>query len=148
VTEHFFLSCDRDFTQIEKHKKFEKCEVPMDLLNLIVNTTSNNPFTATLLQPNYFYDFKNAADMYINTGYLQISKCYWLKIKKDEPVVLQMKAIFNLLEACKTCKVLKKGVKINAIQEMDFPSLVCENIKCRLKKKGSSVNATISKKRK
>jgi len=63
--------------------------------------------------------------VYLNTGKLQISKCSWLKITKDKAGVVQTKAIFN--EAWSVCKVLKKGVKVNTIKEMDLPSLVCEN---------------------
>jgi len=99
----------------------------MNLLKLIVNTTSNNPFTAVLLQLNCIYDSKKAENMYINTGNLQISKNSWLKMKKDKPVMIQMKNIFNVLEACSTCKALKKGVNVNTIQELNLQYLVCEN---------------------
>jgi len=127
VSGHSFLSCDRDFAQIEKRKRVEKCEVPMDLVKLIVHATSNNPFIVTLLEPNNFYDFKKAADMYLNTGKLQISKLSWLKITKDKPGVVQTKTTFNGLEAWSACKVFKKGVKVNTIKEMDLPYLVCKN---------------------
>jgi len=127
VSRHSFLSCDRDFAQIEKRKRVEKCEVPIDLVKLIVHATPNNPFIVTLLEPNNFYDFKKAADMYLNTGKLQISKCFWLKITKDKPGVVQTKTTFNELEAWSACKVIKKGVTVNTIKEMDLPSLVCEN---------------------
>ncbi|KAE9536991.1 hypothetical protein AGLY_006798 [Aphis glycines] len=127
VSGHSFLSCDRDFAQIEKRKRVEKCEVPIDLVKLIVHATPNNSFIVTLLEPNNFYDFKKAADMYLNTGKLQISKCSWLKITKDKPGVVQTKTTFNELEAWRACKVIKKGVTVNTIEEMDLPSLVCEN---------------------
>jgi len=77
------MSCYRDFARIEKREMVEMCEVPTDLVRRIVNATPNNPFTAALLQANYFYDFKKAADTYINTGNLQISKCSWLKVKRS-----------------------------------------------------------------
>jgi len=85
--------------------------------------------------------------MYLNTGKLQISKCSWFKITKDKPGVVQTKTTFNELEAWKACKVIKKGVTVNTIKEMDLPSLVCEN-KRSVEKKRSSANATISKRRK
>ncbi|KAL4152779.1 hypothetical protein QTP88_000612 [Uroleucon formosanum] len=135
VSGHSFLSCDRDFAQIEKRKRVEKCEVPMDLVKLIVHATPNNPFIVTLLEPNNFYDFKKAADMYLNTGKLQISKCSWLKITKDKPGVVQTKTTFNELEAWSACKVIKKGVTVNTIKEMDLPSLVCENKNISVEKK-------------
>ncbi|KAL4096904.1 hypothetical protein QTP88_021779 [Uroleucon formosanum] len=135
VSGHSFLSCDIDFAQIEKRKRVEKCEVPMDLVKLIVHATPNNPFIVTLLEPNNFYDFKKAADMYLNTGKLQISKCSWLKITKDKPGVVQTKTTFNELEAWSACKVIKKGVTVNTIKEMDLPSLVCENKNISVEKK-------------
>jgi hypothetical protein len=99
----------------------------MDLVRLMVHATPNNPFIVTLLKPNNFYDFKKAADMYLKTEKLQISKCSWLKITKDKPGMVQTKATFSELESWSSCKVLKKGVKVNTIKEMDLPSLVCEN---------------------
>lgn len=123
-----FLSCDRDFAQIEKCKRVEKCKVPVDLVKFIVDETPNNPFTAALPQLNHFYDFKKAADMYINTKNLKISKYSWLKIEKYKPGAVQTKTTFNKLVNWSTRKVLKKGVKVNTIKEMNLPSLVCESI--------------------
>jgi hypothetical protein len=99
----------------------------MDLVKLMVHATPNNRFIVTLLKPNNFYDFKKAANMYLNTGKLQISKCSWLKITKKKPGVVQTKATFSELESWSACKVLKKGVNVNTIKEMDLPYLVCEN---------------------
>lgn len=81
--------------------------------------------------------------MYVNTGNLKISKCFWLKIKKYKPGAVQTKTTFNELETRSTCQVFKK---VNTIKETDFPSLVCES-KVSVEKKGSLANATISKKK-
>jgi len=53
----------------------KKCQVPKDLVKLIGIATPNNYFTVTLLQPHDFIDFKQAADSYISTIKLNISKC-------------------------------------------------------------------------
>lgn len=148
VSGHSFLSCDRDFAQIEKRKRVEKCEVPKDLVKLIVTATPNNPFTATLLQPEHFYNFKKAADMCINTNKLQISKCSWIKITKDKPGVVQTKNTFNEIEMWNIYQVFKKGVKVSTIKEMDLPILACENKMSMEKKKRSATNASIFKRRK
>ena len=63
----------------------------------------------------------------LNAGNLQISKCSWLKFKKDTPGVVQTKTTFNELDAWNIFKLLKKGVKVNTIKEMNLPSLVYEN---------------------
>ena len=83
VSGHSYLPCDRDFAQIEKCKKVENCQVPKDLIKLMVNATPNNPFIVTMLQPDDLIDFKQAADLYINTTKLNISKCSWIKIEKN-----------------------------------------------------------------
>lgn len=129
VSGHSFLSCDRDFAQIEKRKRVEKCQVPKDLVKLMENATPNNPFVVTILQPEDFFDFKQAADSYINTTKLHISKCSWIRVEKAAPGVVKTRTMFNELEAWSTCKVLKKGVTTNnnIIKDLVLPSQPCKN---------------------
>lgn len=127
VSGHSFLPCDRDFAQIEKRKRVEKCEVPKDLVKLMENATPNNPFVVTTLQPEDFFDFKQAADSYINTTKLNISKCNWIKVEKAAPGVVKTRTMFNELEAWNTCKVFKKGVTVNKIKDLLLPSQPCKN---------------------
>jgi len=127
VSGHSFLPCDRDFAQIERRKRVEKCQVPKDLIKLMVNATPNNPFTVTMLQPDDFIDFKQAADSYINTTKLNISKCSWIKIEKDAFGVVKTRTMFNELEPWNTCNVLKKGLTTNTIKDSVLPTLPCKN---------------------
>jgi hypothetical protein len=82
--DHPYFPCDRDFAQIEKRKMVEYCQVPKDLIKLMVNATPNNPFIITMLQIDDLIIFKQAADLYINKTKLKISKCSWIKIEKTE----------------------------------------------------------------
>lgn len=62
VSDYSFLSCDRDFSQIEKRKRLQKCQVPEDLVKLIVYSARNDPFALYMLQPDHFFYFKQATD--------------------------------------------------------------------------------------
>lgn len=76
VSGHSYLSCDRDrdFAQVEKRKRLLKCEVPLDIVRLLVNACHKNPYMANLMGQEDFLDFKKAASLSINTKKLQISK--------------------------------------------------------------------------
>ena len=93
------------------------------------NATPNNPFVVTILQPEDFFDFKQAADSYINTTKLHISKCSWIRVEKAAPGVVKTRTMFNELEAWSTCKVLKKGVTTNnnIIKDLVLPSQPSKN---------------------
>lgn len=126
VSGHSYLPCNRDFAQIEKRKKVENCQVPKDLINFMVNASPNNPFIVTMLQPDDLIDFKQAADLYINTTKLNISKCSWIKIEKNG--VVKTRTTFNELEKWNTCKVFKKGITSQKIKDSIFlPTLPCHN---------------------
>lgn len=127
VSGHSFLSCDRDFAQIEKRKRLDKCEVPMDLVRLMVSATPKNPFMVTLMQPDDFYDFKKAAETCLTTTNLQISKAKWIVIKKESLGNVQIRETLNDLEAWKFTKVFKKNISPKTIQNMTLPPLECQN---------------------
>lgn len=135
VSGHSFLSCDRDFAQIQKRKRVEKCQVPMDLVCLMAHATPNNPFIVTMLQPDDFYDFKQASDKHIDTTKLNISRCNWIKIEKDDPGVIKTRTMFNDLETWTSCKVLKKGVTIESMKDFLLPHLASINHMSAKKKK-------------
>lgn len=75
VSGYSYLPCDRDLAQINKRKRVKNCQVSKDLINLMVVVTPNNPTMITMLKPDNLIDFKQAADLYINTTKLNISKC-------------------------------------------------------------------------
>lgn len=82
VSGYSYLPCDRDLAQINKRKRVKNCQVSKDLINLMVVVTPNNPTMITMLKPDNLIDFKQAADLYINTTKLNISKCSQIKIEK------------------------------------------------------------------
>lgn len=127
VSGHSFLSCDRDFAQIEKRKRLEKCEVPIDLVRLMTSATPNNPFIVTLMQPEDFIDFKAAADSTLNTTKLQISKAAWIQISAAHPGSVTIKETLNEMEPWKSVNVFKKNVKLQNIKNMSLPQLDCVN---------------------
>lgn len=127
VSGHSFLSCDRDFAQIEKRKRLEKCEVPMDLVQLMVTATPKNPFMVTLMQPDDFFDFKKAAETSLITTNLQISKAKWILIKKNSLGNIQTRETLNDMEAWKSTKVFKKNISPEIIQNMTLPPLECQS---------------------
>ena len=68
VPGHSYLSCDRDFAIIEKRKRVEKCEVPLDLVRVLCNACHKKPFLTTMMQDEDFYDFPEAAKSYNTTN--------------------------------------------------------------------------------
>lgn len=105
VPGHSFLSCDRDFAQIEKKKRVEKCEVPLDLVRMIVTATPKNPFIVSVMQPEDFFDFKAAAEKNLVTTQLQISKVQWINVTKDNLKVIKTCGTLNEMDAWKFTKV-------------------------------------------
>lgn len=68
VSGHSFLSCDRDFAQIEKRRRLEKCEVPLDLVRLISTATPQNPFHILMMTTEDFFDFKTISEKFLKTS--------------------------------------------------------------------------------
>lgn len=49
VKGHTFMQCDRDFALIDKRKRVEKCELPMDLVSMIIQSNHKHPFLVTVM---------------------------------------------------------------------------------------------------
>jgi len=75
-----------------------------------------------MLQPDDLIDFKQAADLFINTTKLNISKCSWIKIEKNG--VVKTRTTFNVFETWNTCKVLKKGITTQKMKNSILPTLL------------------------
>lgn len=150
VSGHSFLSCDRDFAQIEKRKRLEKCEIPMDLVRLMVSATPKNPFMVTLMQTEDFYDFKKAAEISLITKDLQISKLKWIIVKKDLLTFghIQTRETLNDLEAVKSTKVFKKNISQETIKNMTLPQLECKSKISTEKKRKLKENYSLCERRK
>lgn len=110
VSGHSFLSCDRDFALIEKRKRLERCEVPLDILRVIVGSCHKKPFIGTLMENNDFFNFKEAAKKYLNTKKLEISKVQWLKVSKENPGVVSVKKSFSECDSWMEINVFKKNI--------------------------------------
>lgn len=88
VSGHSFLSCDRDFAQIEKRKRKSDCQVPLDLIKVIVSARLDHPYVAGLMESHIFFDFRAAARESLSTTKLKISQTAWIKITKDKPGIV------------------------------------------------------------
>lgn len=130
VSGHSYLSCDRDFAIIEKRKRVEKCEVPLDIVRVLCSANKKRPFLTTLMQEDDFYDFSIAAKEYLNTSKLEISKVSWLKINKTKPGTILTKKTFSEVEPWVKMNVFKKGIRMETLKGMQLPQL---NIEGRLK---------------
>lgn len=71
---HSFLSCDRDFIVIEQRKRKTKAFVPSDLHKIVESARINNQSVVVPMSEEVFFDFHSAADKFIDTRKLQISK--------------------------------------------------------------------------
>lgn len=110
VPGHSYLSCDRDFALIEKKKRVNKCEVPLDIVRLLVSASHKKQFFATLMDEDDFFDFKESSTNCLNTKKLEISKVKWLKVTKADPGVVYVKKSWTDIEPWVKIKVFKKGV--------------------------------------
>lgn len=125
ISGHSFLSCDRDFAQIEKRRRREKCQVPMDLVRLMVTATPKNPFTVALMQKEDFFDFKSAAEATVQTTSLKISKAHWVRISKDNPGKVGIRETLNDVEEWKVTNVFKKNINVHNVKTMELQTLDC-----------------------
>lgn len=82
-----------------------------------------------------FYDFKSAAETFLNTTTLQISKAYHLKFDIEEPFVIRMKETHSFTENWKVVNLLKRGKTLNDISAYSLPKLNCKSKITEEKKK-------------
>lgn len=125
VSGHSFLSCDRDFAIIEKRKKVGKPFVPLDLVRMIATAREVQPFVVIMMQKDVF-DFKKASNRFLYTLKLNISKIQWIKIVKETPGKVQIRETLNDLESWKTVTILKKGVNLQEVENLELPPLTSE----------------------
>uniref|UniRef100_A0A1B6KHW1 DUF7869 domain-containing protein n=1 Tax=Graphocephala atropunctata TaxID=36148 RepID=A0A1B6KHW1_9HEMI len=124
---HSFLNCDRDFAAIEKRKRVTKCIVPEDLKSMIENVKLSNPFIVNILSEADFFDFKKAADSFINTAKVNISKMSWIRTTSNKPGKIMVKKTFSDLEQWTEINVFKKGVTRKQVLEAPLPLLLCKS---------------------
>lgn len=127
ISGHSFMACDRDFALIEKRKRVMKAMVPNDLHDVITSAKYDPPFEVIDMSVNGFWDIKEAADTFLNTKALNISKAVLIKIDHRNPTVLHIKETFSELEAWKKINVLKKGKTTDDLKSAEIKLLPPEN---------------------
>lgn len=125
VKGHTYLACDRDFALIEKRKRVTKAYLPSDLEEMIKTTRHDNPFNVVTMCNEDFLDLKTAADKFLNTTKLNISKASWIKITKNKPTTVYIRKTFNDMEEWTEVDVLKKGKK------KDFSNISLSKLECK-----------------
>lgn len=90
VSGHSFLDCDRDFALIEKKKRRTILFEPKDVSE-VIRKSRQVPFKVVKMQK--FYDFKDGAEMLLNTTKLAISTAVWIKI--TTPGIVELKRDFD-----------------------------------------------------
>ena len=134
VKGHTYMSCDRNFGHIGKRKRLEKCQVPHDLVNMILTASHKRHSMVTVMQPEDFYNFKLAADHFIDTKKLQISKAQWIRVSTNKPGIIQIKETFSDIETWKEVMVFKKNIKADDLVRYQIP-LLPQNNKLSTEKK-------------
>lgn len=135
VTGHSFLDCDRDFAHIEKRKRISKCYVPDDLKSMIEHTREKNPFVVNVMDEDNFFNFKEAANQFLVTTKLNISKAQWIRVTSDRPGVVQIKQTFSEVEHWRDHYIFRKGVTAEDIATAPLPVLQCSSKLSEEKKK-------------
>lgn len=130
VSGHSFMSCDRDFALIEKRKRVMKAIVPNDLNDLhkvITSAKYDPPFEVIDMSVHGFWNIKDAADRFLNTKALNISKATRIKVDSKNPTLLLVKETFSEIEAWKAINIIKKGKSIRDLKSAEITLLPPEN---------------------
>lgn len=94
---------------------------------MIENVKLTHPFKVNMIKEGDFFDFKRAADTFINTTKVNISKMAWIKITSNKPGKIMVKKTFNELEQWTEINVFKKGVTKKKVSEAALPILLCKS---------------------
>lgn len=127
ISGHSYLTCDRDFAQIEKRKRVVKNYTLENIEKMIREARHQRPFNVLRMEKNDFKDFQSMAGEYLNTTKLQISQIAWIKIEQGQETLVKTKKTFSQLEEWTTCNVLKKGKRSTEIPVALVPDLDCRN---------------------
>lgn len=117
---HSFLSCDRDFAVIEQRKRKTKAFVPSDLHKIVESARINNPFVVVPMSEEVFFDFHSAADKFIDTRKLQISKVKYIRVRRDDLPYIYVRNSFSDLDVWQRCNILKKGVTLTDLDKIEL----------------------------
>lgn len=135
---HSFLSCDQDFSLIEKHKKTETVEMPEEWKTVIKNARSQpSPFTVTDVNQSMIFNISDAVTPYFLTSGrppVKIKTARMLKYSVDEPgVVLVRQTYTGYWEKCliRNKRRLPKEFKFKHLYttRLDIPQGKQDNLK-------------------
>lgn len=127
VSGHSFMPCDRDFALIEKRKRVVNAIVPNDLILIIESAKYTPPFEVINMTNIGFWDIKKAANAFLNTTQLKISKAVAIRIDKDNPTVVKSSEAFCDLAGWKETNILKKGQTLDGLRKIELNKLVAES---------------------
>lgn len=127
VSGHSFMSCDRDFAQIEKRKKVVKCFEPKDVEKMIRESCHKNPFEVVNLDQNDFKDLNKASTDFLNTTKLKISTISWIRIEKDKLPRVDLMESHNDSIPWDSVNIFKKGKSPNQLKNYTLPALEARN---------------------
>lgn len=127
VSGHSFMPCDRDFALVEKRKKVSKAFVPSDLHEIVKSARYAPPFNVVDMTPCGFWDLKRAADEYINTTKLNISKATVITIEATNPTLIKIKTSFSDVDEGMQVNVLKKGKTLAGLRQANIMKLPSES---------------------
>lgn len=138
VSGHSFMPCDRDFALIEKRKKVTRAYVPSDLHAVVTGARYTPPFKVVDMTACGFWDLKLAADEYINTTKLNISKATVITIETTNPTLVKMKTAYSDVQEGILVNVLKRGKTLAGLRQANIikrapESKVSENKRASLR---------------
>lgn len=130
VSGHSFNSCDRDFAIIEKAKKYHNnIFIPDDWLDMIKNSKKKSPrFGVYRMKKEDFFSSKSLEGFitnrkcFIDGTKVQWLKTGWIKLEKDNPLIIKMKQ--NYIEADNFYELdlwpKKKGRRSYPLKDLDI----------------------------
>lgn len=127
ISGHSFMPCDRDFALIEKRKKVSTAFIPSDLHTVVKSARYSPPFDIIDMVASGFWDMKRAADEYINTTKLNISKASVITIDQANLPYITMKTTFSELHEGVKVNILKKGKTLADLRRANIIKLPPEN---------------------
>lgn len=127
VSGHSFMSCDRDFAQIEKRKKVVKCFEPKDVAKMIQESCHKHPFNVVNLEQMDFKDFNKASSTFLNTAKLKISTISWIRINKEKLPYVDLMESHNDSIPWESINIFKKGKSPHQLKNYVLPVLEVRN---------------------
>lgn len=127
VSGHSFIPCDRDFALIEKRKRVMKAFVPADLHEVVASARYNPPFKIVDMTQHGFWDLKSAAERFLNTTKLKISRAVALRVESSRPCFIKLYTSFSDVASWDEINVLKKGETLTALKNTELLKLPPEN---------------------